>query len=64
MATPSITARVVGWPPAAQLMPTRISDTPISVITVPVTTGGNKPSMRPIIGAIRMPKMPDAITAP
>ncbi|MNW11782.1 hypothetical protein D3C71_2093120 [compost metagenome] len=56
--------RVVGWPPPAQLIPTRISDTPISVITVPVTTGGNSPSMRPIIGAISTPNSPDAITAP
>ncbi len=54
----------VGWPPAAQLMPTPISDTPISVMTVPVTTGGNSPSTRPISGATAMPNSPAAMTAP
>ena len=55
---------MVGWPPAAQLMPTPISDMPISVMTVPVTTGGKSPSTRPMSGATMMPNNPAAITAP
>ena len=54
----------MGWPPAAQLMPTRIRVTPITAMMVPVTTGGKSGSMRLISGATRMPKIPAAITAP
>ncbi|MNT99929.1 hypothetical protein D3C72_2429120 [compost metagenome] len=38
---------MVGLPPAAQLMPTRISETPITSTTVPVTTGGNQRTILP-----------------
>ena len=54
----------VGSPPPAQLMPTRISEMPITMMMVPVTTGGNSGSIRLMNGAITMPKMPAAITAP
>ena len=45
-------------------MPTRMSEMPITVMMVPVTTGGNSGSIRLINGAMRMPKRPAAITAP
>ena len=54
----------VGGPPPAQLMPTRISDTPITRMMVPVTTGGNSGSSRLMNGATTMPKTPAAITDP
>ncbi|MNS74123.1 hypothetical protein D3C72_1075900 [compost metagenome] len=54
----------VGWPPAAQLMATPMSDTPISVMTVPVTSGGNTPSTRPMSGATSMPNTPATMVAP
>ncbi len=41
-----------------------ISDTPMTRITVPVTTGGNSRASRPINGATMRPKRPLAITAP
>ena len=50
--------------PAAQPMPMRMSETPITVMMLPVTTGGKKRSIRLITGATRMPKTPAAITAP
>ena len=37
---------------------------PITVMMVPVTTGGNSGSMRLIKGAMRMPKTPATMTAP
>jgi hypothetical protein len=35
-----------GFPPAAQLIPTRISEMPMIRTTEPVTTGGNQRSRR------------------
>ncbi len=54
----------VGCPPAAQWIATTISETPISVMTVPVTSGGNTPSTRPISGASTMPNSPATMVAP
>ena len=51
-------------PPPAQLMPTRISEMPITAMMVPVTTGGNSGSSRLMSGATRIAKMPAAMTEP
>ena len=51
-------------PPAAQFMATGSSDAPISVITVPVTTGGNSTSSRLKKGDSTTPSTPATITAP
>ena len=61
---PSITLVSVGRPPPAQLMPMRISEMPMTVMMVPVTTGGKSGSSRLMNGATRMPNTPAAITAP
>jgi hypothetical protein len=42
----------------------RISEIPITMMMVPVTTGGNSGSSRLMKGAARMPKTPAAITEP
>ena len=55
---------VAALPPPAQLSATGNSDKPMAVITVPVTNGGKKCTMRDINGAISMPKKPAAIVAP
>src|SRR3990167_5657598 len=51
-------------PPPAQLSATGNSDRPMAVITVPVTSGGKKCTIRDIKGAISMPKKPAAMVAP
>jgi hypothetical protein len=51
-------------PPPAQLMPTRMSEMPIIVMIVPVTTEGKKGSTYLTKGATSSPKMPPTITAP
>ena len=48
----------------AQFTPTRISDTPITAMMLPVTTGGNRASRRLMKGAISMETTPAPITAP
>ncbi len=50
--------------PKTQLMPTRIRLMPMTRMTVPVTTGGKKRSMRLTKGAIRMDTTPAPMTAP
>jgi len=50
--------------PKIQLMPTRIRLTPITRISVPVTTGGKKRSSRLTTGAIRIEMMPAPMMAP
>jgi hypothetical protein len=45
-------------------MPTRISETPMTRMIVPVTTGGNKASRRLTNGATMIPNNPAAITEP
>lgn len=45
-------------------MPTSISDSPITAITVPTTTGGKNRNSLPIIGASTMPMMPAAMVEP
>ena len=53
-----------GLPPPAQRIATGSSETPMMVITVPVTTGGKKRSSREKKGAAITVKIPAAITAP
>ena len=55
---------MAGGPPMAQFTPTRISDTPITAMMLPVTTGGNRASRRLMKGAISMETTPAPITAP
>ena len=62
--TPSTILVNVGNPPPAQLIPTRISEIPITRMMVPVTTGGNSGSRRLMKGAARMAKIPAAMTEP
>ena len=50
--------------PKIQLMPTRISETPMTRMIVPVTTGGKKRSIRLITGASRIATMPAPMIAP
>ncbi len=50
--------------PNIQLMPTRISVTPITRMIVPVTSGGKNFSILPIKGAISMAMMPAPMMAP
>ena len=50
--------------PKIQLMPMRISDTPMIRMIDPVTTGGKNRNMRLTSGAIRMPKIPAPIIEP
>ena len=45
-------------------MPTRIKEIPITMMMVPVTTGGNSGNRRLMKGATMMPKIPAAITEP
>ena len=45
-------------------MPMRMSEIPMTVMMLPVTTGGKAGSMRLMSGATRMPKIPALITAP
>ncbi len=54
----------VGWPPPAQLMPTRMSEMPMTRMMVPVTTGGNSGRRRLTKGATRNPKRPAPIAEP
>ena len=61
---PSTTLVKVGRPPPAQLMPTRIREIPITMMMVPVTTGGNSGNSRPMNGATMTAKMPAEITEP
>ncbi len=51
-------------PPAAQRMATGSSDTPITVMTVPVTTSGKKRSRLVKTGAMRNATVPATIRAP
>ena len=53
-----------GPPPAIQFTATPMSDTPISNIAVPVTTGANRRESRLIQGAISRPSTPDTMVAP
>ena len=50
--------------PAAQWIPTRIKEMPMTAMIVPVTTGGKSGRIRPIRGAARMPNRPAPMTPP
>jgi len=50
--------------PAAQLMPMRMREMPMTEMMEPVTTGGKSGRSQLMTGAARMPKMPAAMTAP
>ncbi|MCY1232859.1 hypothetical protein D9M72_453740 [compost metagenome] len=55
----------LAWlPPPAQLTATGKRVRPMEVITVPVTSGGKKRTMRDMKGAISRPKKPAAMVAP
>ena len=65
LATPSTTSgTMTGSGPSAQPMPMRMSETPMTRMIVPVTTGGNSRIRLPIRGATRKAKTPAAMTAP
>src|SRR5579863_6904687 len=51
-------------PPAIQLTPTGTRLMPVTVMTVPVTTGGNRLTMRPTSGASAIVTAPAAMTEP
>ena len=61
---PSTILVSVGRPPPAQLIPTRINETPITRMIVPVTTGGNSGKSLPMKGATSTAKTPAAMTEP
>ena len=50
--------------PKIQLMPTRISEAPITTMMVPVTTGGKNRNIRLASGAMTMPIRPAPMMAP
>src|SRR5690606_2911907 len=54
----------MGLPPPTQSKPTRISVTPITVMMVPVTTGGNRPISLLKTGEIKILNNPARIHAP
>ena len=60
---PSTTCTTVSGP-SAQPTPMRMRDRPITVMIVPVTTGGKKRSTLPTRGAARKAKRPAAMTEP
>jgi hypothetical protein len=61
---PSTTRVNVCKPSPAQFMPTRIRETPITRMMVPVTTGGNSGSSQLMKGAATAPKIPAPVTEP